>query len=738
MSKWFWEKINLFSGWITISILFVLIGFTSRIEIKDLDLWLHIATGRYIVQHGFIPSVDVLSCTIAGQPWINHEWLFQTIAHALYQWAGPEGIINLQSVIVLLTFALLFMMGYEKSREGVVSFFLLLVLMVFEIRFTHRPDLFSILFLTLFIYILSSKLHKFLSLWLLFIAQVLWTNTHGFFILGPAIVFLGFAAEWMKRHIKLPFEWDTIHRFDDGEYARIKQILLLVVLACFFNPYFVEGVLYPLKVLFSMGGESNIFFHHIKELERPIEWANIFDSQNYLSLKILILVSALSFLFNYRRIDVYILGLWLVFLWMALGAVRNVGFFSVIAYVAIIKNLNQMSWMPFVNLRFLGFKVQHGTAVLLHIILVVWMIQYMESLSLRGYFDFDNFKRKQEYAGGVSLRNFPYKAVDFLVQNNIQGNFFNDFNSGAYLLGRAHPHIKVFIDGRTEVYGSKFYLDYNAIARGDTKLFDRLADTYGLTGVFLNSVYKPFGQKILKHLYESSDWTLVYFDYDASIFLRNIPQNQLWIEKYKINLSSRPTEVMDLVKLGPRNVTPYRYVNRATVLFSFGLYDKAEGELKEALRITASDSDVYFLLGKIYLTNKDYEKAYENFRMSIVLSPQDLKAQYDFPQDLKVRYYLAYSLYQLNHFKEAERQCEKILRVRPNELYVWALVALIRIQENRYEEAIRIVKRLSSQSGVDTNKLAEVADSLSAHGQHKQAKELYAIISKINLDRMAY
>jgi hypothetical protein len=69
-----------------------------------------------------------------------------------------------------------------------------------------------------------------------------------------------------------------------------------------------------------------------------------------------------------------------------------------------------------------------------------------------GYYDFDKFERKMEY-GGVSLRNYPYKAADFLVANKIKGNFFNDFNSGAYLLGRASPDIKVFIDGRTEVYG---------------------------------------------------------------------------------------------------------------------------------------------------------------------------------------------------------------------------------------------------------------------------------------------
>ena len=68
------------------------------IEIKDLDIWLHLATGRYIFETFSIPKIDILSCTIANQPWINHEWLFQMIIFLFHQWGGFEGLINLQAV----------------------------------------------------------------------------------------------------------------------------------------------------------------------------------------------------------------------------------------------------------------------------------------------------------------------------------------------------------------------------------------------------------------------------------------------------------------------------------------------------------------------------------------------------------------------------------------------------------------------------------------------------------------
>jgi len=44
--------------------LFGLIALAANVEIKDVDLWLHLAVGKYIVTNFSIPKVDILSCTI--------------------------------------------------------------------------------------------------------------------------------------------------------------------------------------------------------------------------------------------------------------------------------------------------------------------------------------------------------------------------------------------------------------------------------------------------------------------------------------------------------------------------------------------------------------------------------------------------------------------------------------------------------------------------------------------------
>ena len=69
MSDSFWKNLSNAFGLITLVAIFGLLVFVANIEIKDLDLWLHLGMGRHIVNNGFVvPKGDILSCTIPGTP----------------------------------------------------------------------------------------------------------------------------------------------------------------------------------------------------------------------------------------------------------------------------------------------------------------------------------------------------------------------------------------------------------------------------------------------------------------------------------------------------------------------------------------------------------------------------------------------------------------------------------------------------------------------------------------------
>ncbi|MCK5081392.1 MAG: hypothetical protein KAR31_00665, partial [Candidatus Omnitrophica bacterium] len=127
MTDNFWKKIDRILGLLPLAAIFAVLVVSANVEIKDLDLWLHIAMGRFITLHRFVPSVDVLSCSIAGAPWVNHEWLFQIIVYNIFNAWGSQGLIMMQVVVVALTMLLLLCLGYDKKRQLLTTVMLFIV-----------------------------------------------------------------------------------------------------------------------------------------------------------------------------------------------------------------------------------------------------------------------------------------------------------------------------------------------------------------------------------------------------------------------------------------------------------------------------------------------------------------------------------------------------------------------------------------------------------------------------------
>ncbi|MEK7375840.1 MAG: hypothetical protein AABZ57_01555, partial [Candidatus Margulisiibacteriota bacterium] len=365
-----------------------LVVLSANLEIRDLDIWLHIAAGKHILKMLSIPAVDIFSCSIAGKPWINHEWLFQVIVFNIFDRWGAQGLIIMQVSIVSMTMLLLYFLGHSKEKQLFTIFFLFLVYMVYQQRFTMRPDLYSLLFFTIYIFVLSLHIDKRWAAPVIFITQVLWSNFHGFFFFGPVFVLIGIISEFVKRNVPLPYEWNDSGRLTDEEYGRMKKILFFVILACLLNPYFVQGALYPFGIFFSLSGEDKIFFQYIQELKMPITRDTLFNQGEYLYYKIMIVLSFVSFVFNRRRIDISALLFWLVFLFFSLKAVRNTSFFAFAAYLVFITNIFNIKYDDVVPIKFTDKKFLYITSIVLKILFVLWIFRYYQAISMRSYYDF--------------------------------------------------------------------------------------------------------------------------------------------------------------------------------------------------------------------------------------------------------------------------------------------------------------------------------------------------------------
>ncbi len=723
MSDIFWRRVSYFCGLLSIGILFGIIVLIAHLEIRDLDLWLHLGMGKFIVQHGYVPDVDILSYMVEGKPWINHEWLFQIFVYWIHSLRGAEGLIRMQVVVVWSTMVLLLLLGYNRDKQFIVTFSLLLVLLIYITRFTIRPDIFSLLFFVLYIYILSIHIDKHWSLFVLFFVQVLWTNMHGFFFFGPLFVLIALSAEWLKRHVKLPYEWNKIGRLTDAEYARLRRILLAVILACLINPVTFKGAWYPIDVLLELPGKSKIFFEYIQELQKPILKSNVFSIENLPFYKLMIVISIYSFLFNRRKIDLGALLFWLIFFAFSLVAVRNLVFFAFASYLVIVTNALTISMNDIVPIRFTHKRFQYITAALLKIILALWMINFSVMMRSGGSFDFDKFEIKSDMEG-ISLKNYPNKAVDFLVDNKVQGNILNDFNSGAYLVGRCYPDIKVFIDGRTEVYGADFFKGiYQRIwHQGDMAFFEQLASDRNVTIVLLSTINQAAPEKILAHFYSREDWVPVYFNYDGFIFVKKVPAHEKLIERFAIDLTKWQAPKFDLYKLGARRVSAYQYTHRAFSLETLGLEEPALDEINQALKIDSASFEAHKILGKIYGKREDFQKAFEYFRIA---------SSFD-PGSRQLKFNLAQAYYDLGEYDYAIKHYQSLAESDRKDARAHFLLARAYAKSGQYDKAQEAAARAHQLSPSSANDLLMIGDIFYEQKQFTESQKIYHLVLSMN------
>ena len=67
-------------------------------------------------------------------------------------------------------------------------------------------------------------------------------------------------------------------------------------------------------------------------------------------------------------------------------------------------------------------------------------------------------------ATSLTEKSFPVAAVDFLQRENISGNMFNNDEFGDYMIFSIWPKYRVFMDGRSDMYGEKYGNAYLKLA----------------------------------------------------------------------------------------------------------------------------------------------------------------------------------------------------------------------------------------------------------------------------------
>jgi hypothetical protein len=108
----------------------------------------------------------------------------------------------------------------------------------------------------------------------------------------------------------------------------------------------------------------------------------------------------------------------------------------------------------------------------------------------------------------------PIDVSAYLNEARPPQPMFNSYNWGGYLMFAA-PEYPVFVDGRTDLYGDAFLMQYLQTATGG----DEWRATFEEYGINTAVIEKESG--LARRLREEPGWQEVYSDTMASVFVRD-------------------------------------------------------------------------------------------------------------------------------------------------------------------------------------------------------------------------
>ncbi|MFY9855584.1 MAG: hypothetical protein WAK26_17065 [Terracidiphilus sp.] len=395
----------------------------------DPDVWWHLRTGEWILQHGAVPHTDPFSMFGAGKPWVAYSWLFELLIFQFFRWLGLVGVV-VYSTGMVVSIAVVLHRLIRRLQADFSLAVLVTVVAAFSIYrlYTPRPWLFSILFFALELDFLmqARKTGKIRELLWLPVIFVLWANVHIQFIDGMVLLVIAMAESFLARK-----------RADDQTRLRLGPLCgvsMACALATLVNPYGwrVYQVAYDLAG--QLGSVSQVTEFQAMSFRGIDNWCVL-----------LLALAAVGVLARARRVALFEVGLLAFAILVSFRSQRDVWMVVIAASAIVASGLTGNSKNR------LRLKVIAAPLVAVATCLAVWL-----GFSL---LQVDNARLQTRLAADM-----PVRAVEVVKANGWSGPLYNDFNWGGYLIWALR--MPVSMDGRTNTYGderlNRSYATWNA------------------------------------------------------------------------------------------------------------------------------------------------------------------------------------------------------------------------------------------------------------------------------------
>ncbi len=163
----------------------------------DGDLGRHIRVGETILAEGGLFDTDRFSHTMAGQPFVPHEWLSEVLFAAAHRLAGLPGALVLTGIVVAAAYALALLFLQRSGVDPLLAFATAIAAGVLgAVHWLARPHVFTLLGAVATLWLLERGGRRApLAAAGIF---ALWANLHGGFLYGLVLIGLYLAGDALE------------------------------------------------------------------------------------------------------------------------------------------------------------------------------------------------------------------------------------------------------------------------------------------------------------------------------------------------------------------------------------------------------------------------------------------------------------------------------------------------------------------------------------------------------------
>ena len=452
------------------------------------DIWYHMTWGRDVLErHSFLP----INRSLLEQPiFANIYWIFQTSMYLLYSWGGTLAVSLFFTVLWCGTAFAWAKLARLDRVSGIFSpLFLFIFIVCMQMRFDQRPEGFSYFFLAVLIWALmkldlSKRIPRKTLLGFLAL-EIVFTNTHGYFSLGPMLAGALAVAQLLRPETRSNF----------------KQAM--IVFATLFAGSFVSP--------FGVGAWEMVFGY--AKVAEAMSGTNV---EMFLTWKIDLTGAILCF---------WIYWIIMLFTSLYMLARRRNAFIAIIALAGCVLGFKLLRNLPLflifagpltgvllesLDLRIGRFREKRGAEFSVQIIYsLIALVLCSEAAS--GAYHRDTMSLTS-FGTGLEWAAYPIGVVEKLKSIGFKGNLFTDSYDGGYAEFQM-PEIKVA--GDSYFYDAATTLEFfDAIKKAD--VFRAVANRIHFDGLIINLE----DTDILKSLWADPTWLIAYADTHRILFLR--------------------------------------------------------------------------------------------------------------------------------------------------------------------------------------------------------------------------